>query len=156
VNGAQLEKVLRYVELGKEGGARLVTGGVRVTEGDLGRGFFVRPALFDGVDPAGRLAQEEIFGPVLAVIPFDDYEHAVSIANGVRYGLTASVFTRDLAKAHRFARDVEAGYVWVNQTSAHFPGTSFGGVKESGIGREEDLDELLSYTQAKNVNVRFA
>jgi acyl-CoA reductase-like NAD-dependent aldehyde dehydrogenase len=155
VNRAQFDKVMRYVRLGQEEGATLVTGGTAVTEGACGAGLFIRPALFDHVKPDSRLAQEEIFGPVLAVIPFDDYDEAVSIANGVRYGLTASVFTRDLATAHRFARDVEAGYVWVNQTSRHYEGTSFGGFKDSGIGREEDLDELLSYTQLKNVNVRL-
>ena len=116
----------------------------------------MRPTVFDEVRPDSRLAQEEIFGPVLAVIPFDSYDHAVEIANGVRYGLTASVFTRDLGAAHRFARDVEAGYVWVNETSRHHEGTSFGGVKDSGLGREEDLDELVSYSQAKNVSVRLA
>jgi len=89
------------------------------------------------------------------VIRFDDYEQALHIANDVRFGLTASVFTRDLATAHRFARDVEAGYVWVNDSSRHFTGVPFGGVKDSGVGREEDHEELLSYTQIKNVNVRF-
>jgi betaine-aldehyde dehydrogenase len=156
VNRAQLDKVLGYVALGEEEGARLLTGGTQVTDGECAKGLFVRPALFDDVSPRSRLAQEEIFGPVLAVIPFDDYDDAVAIANGVRYGLTASVFTRDLATAHRFARDVEAGYVWVNESSRHFAGTSFGGFKDSGLGREEDLDELLSYTQVKNVNVRLA
>ncbi|MBM3777582.1 MAG: aldehyde dehydrogenase family protein [Acidimicrobiia bacterium] len=155
VNRAQFDKVLRYVRLGQDEGATLVTGGTQVTGGDCGAGLFIRPALFDHVKPDSRLAQEEIFGPVLAVIPFDDYDEAVTIANGVRYGLTASVYTRDLATAHRFARDVQAGYVWVNQTSRHYEGTSFGGFKDSGIGREEDLDELLSYTQIKNVNVRL-
>ena len=155
VNRAQFEKVMRYIELGKAEGATLVTGGTRVTDGACANGLFVRPALFDDVKPESRLAQEEIFGPVLAVIPFADYAEAVAIANGVRYGLTASVFTRDLSTAHRFARDVEAGYVWVNQTSRHFAGTSFGGFKDSGVGREEDPGELLSYTQVKNVNVRL-
>ena len=92
---------------------------------------------------------------MLATIPFDDYDDAVTIANGVAYGLSASVFTRDLSTAHRFARDVQAGYVWVNDASAHFPGTDYGGVKDSGVGREEGFQELLSYTQSKNVNVRF-
>lgn len=155
VNARQLEKVLRYVELGRSEGATLVTGGVRVTEGELGRGLFVRPAVFAHVRPDSRLAQEEIFGPVLAVLRYEDYEDAVRIANGVRYGLTASVFTRDLRTALAFARDVEAGYVWVNDASRHFPATSFGGFKDSGVGREEDLEELESYTQTKNVNVRF-
>jgi acyl-CoA reductase-like NAD-dependent aldehyde dehydrogenase len=156
VNAGQLQKVLSYIDIGRDEGARLVAGGERVTDADLGRGLFVRPALFADVAPDSRLAQEEIFGPVLAAIPYDDYDDAVRIANGVRYGLTASVFTRDLETAHRFAREVEAGYVWVNETSRHVAGTAFGGVKDSGLGREEDLDELLSYTQHKNVHVRYA
>jgi acyl-CoA reductase-like NAD-dependent aldehyde dehydrogenase len=107
------------------------------------------------VRPDSRLAQEEIFGPVLAVIPFRDYDEAVSIANSVDYGLTASVFTRDLSIAHGFARDVEAGYVWVNDSSRHFLGAPYGGVKNSGVGREEGVEELDSYAEPKNVNVRF-
>jgi betaine-aldehyde dehydrogenase len=102
------------------------------------------------------LAQEEIFGPVLAAMPFYDYDEAIRIANDVQYGLTASVFTRDLETAHRFAEDVEAGYVWVNDVSRHTPGTPFGGFKNSGLGREEDIEELESYTQTKNVHIRFA
>jgi acyl-CoA reductase-like NAD-dependent aldehyde dehydrogenase len=155
VNQAQLDKVLSYVALGQEEGARLVVGGNRVQDGDLARGLFVRPAVLADVQPDSRLAQEEIFGPVLAVLRYDDYDDALRIANGVRYGLTASVFTRDLRTAHAFARDVQAGYVWVNDASRHFAATSFGGMKDSGVGREEDLEELESYTQAKNVNVRF-
>ena len=120
------------------------------------RRHFIRPTLFDDVEPDGRLAQEEIFGPVLAAMTFRDYDHALRIANRIRFGLTASVFTSDLKTAHRFARDVEAGYVWVNDSSRHFTGTPFGGFKDSGIGREEDLGELLSYTQLKNVNVLLA
>jgi betaine-aldehyde dehydrogenase len=92
---------------------------------------------------------------VLAAMPFDDYDEALRIANSVQYGLTASVFTKNLATAHAFARDVEAGYVWVNETTRHFTGTPFGGYKDSGLGREEDLSELEAYTQTKNVNVRF-
>jgi betaine-aldehyde dehydrogenase len=101
------------------------------------------------------LAQEEIFGPVLAAMPFYDYHEAIRIANDVQYGLTASVFTRDLETAHRFAEDVEAGYVWVNDVSRHTPGTPFGGFKNNGLGRE-DIEELESYTQTKNVHIRFA
>jgi acyl-CoA reductase-like NAD-dependent aldehyde dehydrogenase len=147
--------VLRYVDIGVEDGARLVTGGTRVTENGLGDGLFVRPAVFAGVEPDSRLAQEEIFGPVLAVIAYRDYDDALRIANGVSYGLTASAYTRDLETAHRFARDVQAGYVWINETSRHVAGASFGGVKESGIGREEDVEELASYTEPKNVHIRY-
>ena len=121
----------------------------------LAGGMFVRPTLFDNVRPDSRLAQEEIFGPVLAATPFDGYEEALEMANGVSLGLSASVYTRDLAAAHRFARDIEAGYVWVNDTQRHVPGTAFGGFKDSGVGREEGFEELLSFTQVKNVNVNF-
>jgi len=157
VHRRQYEKVLGYLEIGREEGARVVCGGgpAELDDPALAGGMFLRPTLFDGVRPDARLAREEIFGPVLAVLPVGSYEEAVAVANSVRYGLTASIFTRELATAHRFARDVEAGYVWVNDTSRHFPGAPFGGVKDSGVGREESLDELASYTQIKNVNVRF-
>jgi betaine-aldehyde dehydrogenase len=155
VHRGQYEKVLGYIELGRSEGARVVVGGGPPDPPPAPGGMFVRPTLFDRVDPGSRLAQEEIFGPVLAVMPFREYDEAVRIANSVSYGLTASVFTRDLATAHRFARDVEAGYVWVNDASRHFPGVPFGGVKNSGVGREEGFEELASYAQPKNVNVRF-
>ncbi|MGD1057817.1 MAG: aldehyde dehydrogenase family protein [Solirubrobacteraceae bacterium] len=155
VNQAQYEKVLSYLQIGREEGARVLAGGGPVTVDGHERGLFLRPTLFDGVAPDSRLAQEEIFGPVLAAIPFSSYEQALTIANSVSYGLTASVFTRDLGLAHCFARDVEVGYVWVNDASRHFPGTPYGGYKDSGIGREESQEELLSYTQVKNVNVKF-
>jgi len=155
VNPQQLDKVLSYIEIGKSEQARLVTGGQRLTDGELAHGNFVTPALFADVDPAGRLATEEIFGPVLAAIPFGGYDEAVTIANSVEYGLTASVYTRDLRTALAFSRDVDAGYVWVNETSRHFIGAPFGGVKNSGVGREEDLEEIESYTQLKSINIRF-
>jgi acyl-CoA reductase-like NAD-dependent aldehyde dehydrogenase len=155
VNRPQLEKVRSYLDIGRQEGARLVTGGIVLTEGEFAGGNFVRPTVFADVDPGSRLAQEEIFGPVLAAMPFDDHDEALRIANSVRYGLTASVFTRDLRTAHRFARDVEAGYVWVNEVSRHIHGTAFGGVKDSGLGREEGIEELLSYTQSKNVHVNL-
>ena len=155
VHRRQYEKVLEYIEIGRGEGARVVAGGGRADAAALDAGMFVRPTLFDGVRPDSRLAQEEIFGPVLAAIRFASYDEALAIANSVSYGLTASVFTWDLATAHRFARDVQAGYVWVNDTARHFPGAPFGGVKDSGVGREEGIEELLSYAQTKNVNVRF-
>jgi len=156
VHRGQFEKVLSYLDVGRSEGAEVVAGG-GVAEGpDLHEdGMFVRPTVFDRVDPNGRLAQEEIFGPVLAVMPFADYDEALAIANSVSYGLTGSVYTRDLATAHRWADDVEAGYVWVNDSAKHFIGVPFGGVKNSGVGREESFEELFSYTEAKNVNVRL-
>lgn len=155
VHRRQYEKVLGYLDVAREEGLRLVTGG-RSPEGpDFAAGLFIEPTLYDDVPADSRLLREEIFGPVLVVLPFSDYDEAVRISNEVAFGLTASVFTRDLATAHAYARDVEAGYVWVNDVSMHFPGTPYGGVKDSGVGREESLEELLSYTQTKNVNILF-
>lgn len=155
INAGQFRKVSGYVELGQAEGARLLTGGKPPEDSELSRGFFIRPAVFDDVNMGMRLAQEEIFGPVLAVMKFDHYEEALNIANDTRFGLTASVFTRDLKTAHAFARDIEAGFVWVNDSNRHFLGTPFGGYKDSGTGRDEDIEELHSYTQIKNVNVLF-
>jgi betaine-aldehyde dehydrogenase len=156
VHRRQYEKVLSYLAIGREEGARVVAGGGPPEDPALAGGLFVRPTLFDDVAPDSRLAQEEIFGPVLAAMPFETYEQALAIANGVSLGLTASVYTSDLGVAHRFARDVEAGYVWVNDTAKHIPGSAFGGVKDSGVGREEGAEELVSYAQIKNVNVSYA
>jgi acyl-CoA reductase-like NAD-dependent aldehyde dehydrogenase len=155
INARQYEKVQRYVELGQAEGARLRTGGDRPEDEALANGFFIRPAVFDSVDMGMRLAQEEIFGPVLAVLDFDSYDEAIRLANDTQFGLTASVFTQDLRTAHAFARDVEAGFVWVNDSNRHFLGTPFGGFKDSGTGRDEDIEEMLSYTQTKNVNILF-
>lgn len=151
VSREHYERVLGYVDAGREDGARLVTGGVRPDH--LPQGCFLAPTVFDGVRPDMRIAQEEIFGPVLSVLAFDDDDEALRIANGVRYGLTASVWTSDVDRAHRFAEDLQAGYVWVNDSARHFPGLPFGGVKASGIGKEESLDEILSFTQSKTVSI---
>lgn len=155
VHRRQFEKVLGYLETGREEGLRLAAGGGPPDDPALAGGMFIRPTLFDDVDPSSRLFREEIFGPVLVATPFDSYERVIELANDTSYGLTASVFTNDLRLAHRFARDVEAGFVWVNDVSKHFPGVPFGGFKDSGVGREESFDELASYTQVKNVNVNF-
>ena len=155
VHRRQFEKVLSYLELGREEGVDVVVGGGPPEDPALAAGLFVRPTLFDNVRPDSRLAQEEIFGPVLAAMPFETYDEALEIANSVSLGLTASVYTADLATVHRFARDVEAGYVWVNDAQKHFPGAAYGGYKDSGVGREEGFEELVSYAQIKNVNVKF-
>jgi 2-formylbenzoate dehydrogenase len=154
VSQAQYEKVLRFVDEGRRAGAQLVTGGGRPPEFE--RGYFVSPTVFRGVEPGMSIAREEIFGPVLSVLSWRDEEEAVQIANGTPFGLTASVWTRDVARAHRIARELEAGHIWVNASSAHYPGVPFGGYKDSGVGREESVDELLSFTQLKTVNVALA
>jgi betaine-aldehyde dehydrogenase len=156
INQAQFDKVQYYVNLGKEEGSQLVLGGQHRTDGDMKDGLFVSPAIFSGVDPNSRMAREEIFGPVMAVMPFSGYDEGLALANDTDLGLTAAVYTKDLTVAHRFATDVEAGFVWVNDSSRHFIGAPFGGYKNSGIGREEDIEELESYTQVKNVNVWYS
>ncbi|CAB4536007.1 unannotated protein [freshwater metagenome] len=156
INQAQFDKVQYYVNLGKEEGSQLVLGGQHRTDGDMKDGLFISPAIFSGVDPNSRMAREEIFGPVMAVMPFSGYDEGLALANDTDLGLTAAVYTKDLTVAHRFANDVEAGFVWVNDSSRHFIGAPFGGYKNSGIGREEDIEELESYTQVKNVNVWYS
>jgi betaine-aldehyde dehydrogenase len=155
VSRAQQAKVLASVEIGKQEGARLVLGGGVPADPDLRDGAFVEPTVFADVTPAMRIAREEIFGPVVAVLRWRDEAAMLADVNAVEYGLTASVWTRDLATAHRAAHAIEAGYVWVNSVSTHFLGTPFGGYKQSGFGREECLEELLAYTQVKNVYVRL-
>ena len=155
VNEAQMNKVLKYVDIGVSEGSKLCTGGNRLLENEFSQGYFVRPALFSDVKPESRLAREEIFGPVLAAIRYDGFDNAIAIANDTTYGLSASIYTNDLGVAHRFARDIEAGYVWMNENQRHFLGTPFGGNKNSGVGKEEDPRELDSYSQIKNVHVRF-
>jgi 2-formylbenzoate dehydrogenase len=151
---AQYEKTLRYIELGHTEGARLVMGGGPPP--GLAQGLYVQPTLFRDVRPDMRIAREEIFGPVLCAMTWKDEDEAVRIANGVDYGLTAAVFTQDVRRAHRVAAALEAGYIWINSSARHFTGVPFGGVKLSGTGREENLGELLSYTQVKTINLMLA
>ena len=153
VSRAQYDKVLRYVAWGQEDGARLVCGGVPPSDPALADGWFIEPAVFADVTQDMRIAREEIFGPVLSMLRWSDEERMLADVNSVEYGLTCSIWTRSLSTAHRTAARVEAGYVWVNGASAHTLGAPFGGYKQSGLGREESLDELLDCTQQKNVNV---
>ena len=153
VSEAQYDRVMRYIGIALEEGARLVTGGKRPADAALSRGFFIEPTIFADTRFDMRVAQEEIFGPVLCVIKWRDEEEMYRQVNSVDYGLTASVFTTSLASAHHAAARLEAGYVWINNSSMHFPGAPFGGYKQSGIGREESIDELLEFTQMKNVNI---
>jgi len=153
VSKAQLDKILGYIDIGRKEGAQLVSGGKVPDDPKLAKGYFVEPTVFTGVTQKMRIANEEIFGPVLSVIRWKDEEEMFEQVNTVEYGLTGSIFTSSLANAHRAASRVESGYIWVNSVSAHFLGASFGGYKQSGIGREEGSDELLSYTQSKNINI---
>lgn len=153
ISRAQFDKVLRYIEIGKNEGARLVHGGKPAQVEGLESGNFIEPTIFSGVTPEMTIAREEIFGPVLSIFKWTEEEDVVALANGVEYGLTCSIWTRDLARAHRLARLADAGFVWVNKVGAHFLGAPFGGIKQSGIGREECLGELLSFTREKNIHI---
>jgi len=156
VSEEQFDKVIRFIRLAQDEGARLVCGGHRSTDPALARGWFIEPTVFADVTPEMHVFKEEVFGPVLSIIPWNDEDTLFEQVNSVEYGLTASIWTRDLSTAHRAAARVQSGYVWINQTSSHFLGAEFGGYKKSGMGREEGLSELLEYTQIKNVNVKLS
>jgi aldehyde dehydrogenase (NAD+) len=154
VSERQMNTVLGYIEKGKSEGAKLVAGGSRARVGQ-GKGFFVEPTVFDGVKSDMTIAREEIFGPVLATIEFGDVTEAVREANSSPYGLAAAVWTRDIAKAHRVARMLQAGTVWINTYNNYDPAAAFGGYKMSGYGRELSMHALEHYTQVKSVWVNL-
>jgi betaine-aldehyde dehydrogenase len=147
------ERVCAMVESGRQEGARLMTGGKRPPGDAFKRGYWLEPTVFADVKPTMRIAREEIFGPVLSVFSWRDENEALTLANSTEYGLTASIFTNDLDAAFRTARAVKSGYIWINGASGHFYGTPFGGYKNSGHGREEGIDELLSYTETKTIHL---
>jgi acyl-CoA reductase-like NAD-dependent aldehyde dehydrogenase len=156
IDEAQLNKILAYVEVGKQEGAKLVTGGKRITDGGLDKGFFMAPTIFADVDNKMRIAQEEIFGPVVCVIKFKDEAEVIAMANDSEYGLGGAVWTQDINRALRVAKGVETGRMWVNtynQLPAHTP---FGGYKKSGIGRETHRMMLDHYTQTKNIYISMS
>jgi betaine-aldehyde dehydrogenase len=158
ISKAAQERVLSYIESAKaEGARRIIGGGIPAgAEGTaIKGGYFIEPTIFADVTPQMRIAREEIFGPVMSVFKWKNEDEVLQQVNSTQYGLTAAVYTRDLATAQKVVRKIEAGFVWVNQTGRHFLGVPFGGVKESGIGREESLDELLSFTQLKSVNINL-
>lgn len=154
VSRAHYGRVTDFIESGVDEGATLVFGGDRPAGAPQG-GNFVTPALFADVRPEMRIGHQEIFGPVISVFPWDDYEGMLELANSVDLGLTASVWTHDLDVAHKTADRLDAGYVWVNDSTRHYFGTPFGGTKNSSLGREESADELLSYLEQKVVHTRL-
>jgi acyl-CoA reductase-like NAD-dependent aldehyde dehydrogenase len=153
VSARQYERVREFISAGSDDGARLVVGGLEPPEGDLPGGYFVVPTLFSDVTMQMRIAREEIFGPVVCVLPWEDEAEVLEQANELEYGLTASVWTASLANALLVVEGLQAGYVWVNGAGPHYWGTPFGGVGDSGVGREETLSELQSYLQVKAVHL---
>lgn len=150
----QLDKVKRYVQLAQEQGARLLLGGKQPQGSEFARGFFFEPTVFTEVQPTMAIACDEIFGPVVAVMPFGGEEEAVQRANATDYGLAAGIFTQDIGKALRVAHRVKAGRIWVNCYNMHPPGAPYGGFKKSGFGREAGLHSLLDlYTEVKSVQI---
>jgi aminomuconate-semialdehyde/2-hydroxymuconate-6-semialdehyde dehydrogenase len=151
ISAAHLKKVEGYVAIAQGEGGRVETGGQRVP----GEGFFLQPTVITGLKPDGRVMQEEIFGPVVALHPFDREDEVLGWANSVRYGLAACVWTENLGRAHRVAAELEAGTVWINTWLLRDLRVPFGGMKHSGVGREGGWDSLHFYTEAKNVCVRL-
>ena len=147
----QYDKVLSYIRIAKDEGARLLLGGGPATGEACGTGWFVQPTIFGDVDNGMRIAQEEVFGPVLSIIRFKDEDDAVRIANDVRFGLGSGVWTRDMGRAFRMSERLQAGMVWINTYRAVSFMSPFGGYKDSGLGRENGMDAINEYLQTKSV-----
>jgi (Z)-2-((N-methylformamido)methylene)-5-hydroxybutyrolactone dehydrogenase len=151
-NAGQFERIARYLEVGRRE-ARLVTGGNKASGAAVDKGYFIQPTIFADVRNEMRIAQEEIFGPVLAILPFDDEDEAIAIANGTEYGLASGIWTQNLARAHRVAPQISAGTVWINTYRTSAAQAPFGGTKQSGFGRERGLHAISEYLAVKNVMI---
>jgi aldehyde dehydrogenase (NAD+) len=151
ISQTQLKTILGYIESGQKEGAKLLVGGKRDTEGVKAKGLFVQPTVFGDVQPQMKIAQEEIFGPVLSCLRVKDEAHAIDVANGTTYGLAAAIWTGDVAKGHAMARRLKSGVVWINCFSEFDDAAPFGGYKESGWGRSLSAHALDCYLQVKAV-----
>jgi len=149
----QYDKTQHFLRVAQEDGAKLMIGGRRPQGQQFERGFWVEPAVFSDVTADMRIAQQEVFGPILSVLRWRTEEEAIRIANSTEYGLTAAIWTRDVDRAFRTARQVQSGHQWINGFSAHYLAVPFGGYKNSGVGREEGIEELYSYTEGKTINL---
>jgi aldehyde dehydrogenase (NAD+) len=158
INGAAIEKIHSYTQIGCDEGAKLLTGGETATEGELGKGHFYRPTVFADVEPGMRIAQEEIFGPTTALIPVADFDEAVRVSNGIEYGLSSAIFTRDVNRAFRAMRDLQTGITYINAgttgAEVHLP---FGGTKNTGNGHREAGQAALDvFTEWKSLYIDYS
>jgi aldehyde dehydrogenase (NAD+) len=156
VSAEQLERVTGYLAIGQKEGAKPLTGGARLTDGNMSKGYFVPPTVFANVNDDMRIAKEEIFGPVISAIPFTDIDEVIQRGNATTFGLGSGVWTRDVSKAHKMARSIRAGSVWVNCYQAMDPAVPFGGYKMSGYGRESGLQHVEEYLNVKAVWIKTA
>ena len=145
------DRVLSYVDVAREQGGEVLAGGKPPSDATLARGCYVEPTIVKARDYHDRVAQEEVFGPFVTVLTFKSDEEVLAIANGADYGLGSGLWTHDLQRAHRFARELQAGMVWINSYKRVNPGSPFGGVGQSGYGREMGFDAMREYTQVKSV-----
>ncbi len=155
ISPGHLKRVMGYIAQGKAEGAELLCGGNQLTDADLKQGNFVQPTIFTHCSDEMTIVREEIFGPVMSVLIFDDEEEVIERANHTRYGLAAGIFTENMKRAHRMAQQLQAGICWVNHFNMTPVGMPFGGVKHSGFGRENGLSALLGYSQQKSVYIQL-
>ena len=152
---SHMENVLRYIESGKAEGARLLCGGARETSGNFAQGAYVQPTIFTDCEDHHTIVKEEIFGPVMSILTWDDEQEAIDRANNTHFGLAAGVVTRDLAKAHRTIHQLEAGICWINSWGESPAQMPVGGYKQSGVGRENGISTLAHYTRIKSIQVEL-
>jgi len=156
VSKSHMEKILYYIELAKEEGGKVLVGGNRVRlQGRCQEGWFIEPTIIEGLPHDCRTNQEEIFGPVITIMPFEKEEEVLEYANSTEYGLSATLWTENLSRAHRMAAQLQNGIVWVNCWMVRDLRTPFGGMKNSGVGREGGLEALRFFTEPKNVCIKF-
>jgi aminomuconate-semialdehyde/2-hydroxymuconate-6-semialdehyde dehydrogenase len=156
VSKPHYEKILSYIEIAKEEGGKILAGGHAVhLDGQQSEGWYIAPTIIEGLDQQCRTNQEEIFGPVVTIQPFDTEEEAITLANSTEYGLAATIWTSDLSRAHRLGNEVESGIIWINCWLLRDLRTPFGGVKNSGVGREGGWEALNFFTEPKNVCIKY-
>jgi aldehyde dehydrogenase (NAD+)/betaine-aldehyde dehydrogenase len=149
----QYDKIFTFFASAAADGARLMTGGKRPVGAAFHRGFWIEPTVYADVEPGMRLWREEVFGPILSIGGWHEFDEAIEKANSTEYGLTGAVWTNNLRDALTMIRRIRSGHMWVNGCSNHFLGVPFGGMKSSGVGREEGIEEMFSYTETKTVNI---